>query len=353
LARNDRIVRVLSVARALAASRRGVSLKALAEREGWRWRTVYRDRDALLEAGFPIEEPSPGRYRMREGWAAPNLPDIAPDEIAAFFTLRALAGTWRTTALGKPLDRLWAKLSSNRKGQSALLPVGREPWLSIRSPIAIDYRPHDKTIAVLEAAVRERRVVACRYQALSTGEVTFRDIEPGELHWDPGLESLYVIAWCRLRSAVRIFAVHRVLAAAASDERFTPRPEARSKATLKNAFRVWRSGHVQTVRVRFARSASAEIKERVWGPGQRVEEEADGAVVVTLEVAGTPEVARWILGFGGEAEVLAPESLRRDLATCLRAGAALYDEERPDVRPTARAAEPGEEELTRADKGWG
>jgi hypothetical protein len=67
--RNDQIVRILSVARALAASRRGVSLRALAEREGWHWRTVYRDRDALQAAGFLIEEPSPGRFKMAEGWA--------------------------------------------------------------------------------------------------------------------------------------------------------------------------------------------------------------------------------------------------------------------------------------------
>src|SRR6185437_11247031 len=96
----------------LAASRRGVSLKALAEREGWHWRTVYRDRDALAAAGFPIEEPSPGRYKLADGWGVPNLPHVEPDEIAAFFALRALAESWRTTALGKPLDRLWQKVTS-------------------------------------------------------------------------------------------------------------------------------------------------------------------------------------------------------------------------------------------------
>lgn len=90
--RNDQVVRILSVARALAASRRGVSLKVLAEREGWHWRTVYRDRDALQAAGFPIEEPTPGRYKLADGWAVPNLPGVEADELAAFFALRALAG---------------------------------------------------------------------------------------------------------------------------------------------------------------------------------------------------------------------------------------------------------------------
>ena len=348
--RNDQIVRILSVARALAASRRGVSLKALAEREGWHWRTVYRDRDALQAAGFPIEEPVPGRYKLADGWAVPNLPGVESDEIAAFFTLRALADSWRTTALGKPLDRLWMKLASARGGQGTLLPAG-EAWFAVRSPLAIDYRAHAKIVATFEKAVREHAVVGCRYTALSTGETTTREIEPGELYWDPGLESLYVIGWCRLRGDVRVFALHRFLAATLTEKKFAPRREARSASALKHAFRIWRGAHVEIVRVRFSRAAAQEIRERRWGPGQRIEDERGGTIVLAVEVAGTAEVARWVLGFGGEAEVLAPAALRRDVEARLRAGAARYGGGR-----AMRAAEDGEDDeelLARDDKGWG
>ena len=342
--RNDQIIRILSVARALAASRRGVSLKALAEREGWHWRTVYRDRDALQAAGFPIEEPSPGRYKVRDGWAVPNLPGVEPDEIAAFFAVRALAASWRTTALGKPLDRLWMKLSSARGGQGTLVP-SREAWFTVRSPLAIDYRAHDKIIATFERAIREHSVVSCRYTALSTGATTNRGIEPGELHWDPGLETLYVIGWCRLRNAVRIFAVHRFLTATLTDDKYAPRGEARSAAALKHAFRVWRGNNVEMVRIRFSRATAQEVRERTWPPHQRIEEEPGGTLVLELEVSGTAEVARWVMGFGGEAEVLAPTTLRRDVEARLRAGAARYRGER-----ALRVAEDGEELLAWDDK---
>lgn len=321
--RNDQIVRILSVARALSASRRGVSLKALAEREGWHWRTVYRDRNALQAAGFPIEEPSPGRFRMAESWGVPNLPGVEPDEVAAFFTLRALAESWRATALGKPLDRLWAKLASARGGQTSLVP-SREAWFVVRSPIAIDYRRHAKIIATFEKAVRERIVVTCRYRSIASKDVTARQIEPGELYWDPGLESLYVIGWCRLRRDVRVFAVQRFAAAALTDEAFAPRLEAKSKVALRGAFRVWRGKNVETVKVRFSRRVADEIRERRWGPEQRIEKEVGGSVVLTLEVAGTAEVERWVLGFGEDAEVLAPATARRSVAGRLRRGAARY-----------------------------
>jgi proteasome accessory factor B len=305
VARNDQIVRILTVTRALAASRRGVSLKVLAERLEIPWRTVYRDVAALDRAGFPIEKTENG-HRLREDWTAPNLRGIEPDEILAFFALRALTQSWRATALGRPLDRLWMKLTAGRTGQGALLPIVREPWFAVRSPLAIDYRGYDKTIAVFEKAARDRLVVTCIYRALSTGQITKRQIEPAELYWDPTLESLYVLAWCRMRKDVRVFALHRVLAATPTEETFRPKPEARSKTALKNAFRVWRDKNVNTVRIRFTPGCAQEIRERIWGPGQRIEEQTAkesengrSGIVLTLELAGLAEVERWLLGYGG------------------------------------------------------
>jgi predicted DNA-binding transcriptional regulator YafY len=328
--RNDQIVRILTVARALAQSRRGVSLKALAERHGWPWRTVYRDVDALERAGFPIEK-GDGRHRMTDGWKAQQLPGIEPDEILALYAMRALAESWRTTALGRPLDRLWMKLTATGGGQGALMPVAREPWFAVRSPVGVDYRAHDKTIATFDRAGRDHLAVNCRYRAISTGQTTARVIEPGELYWDPGLESLYVIGWCRLRQDVRVFALHRFIAATLTDETFATRKEARSKAALRGAFRVWRAEHVDTVRVRFFPEVADEIRERTWGAGQRIEEQAageggadGGGIVLTLEVAGLAEIERWVLGYGGAAEVLAPAALRQTVAKRLATAAARY-----------------------------
>jgi predicted DNA-binding transcriptional regulator YafY len=345
LPRNDQIVRILTVARALSQSRRGVSLKALAERHGWPWRTVYRDVDALDRAGFPIENED-GRHRLIDGWNAPHLPGIEPDEILALYTIRALSESWRATALGRPLDRLWMKLTATGGGQGALMPVTREPWFAVRSPMGIDYRAHDKTIATFDRAARDHVAVNCRYRALSTGQVTARVIEPGELYWDPGLESLYVIGWCRLRQDVRVFAMHRFAAASLTEESFTARREARSKTALRGAFRVWRDKNINTVRIRFTAEVAQEIRERTWGPGQQIEEETTNdadvggsGIVLTLEVAGLAEVERWVLGYGGSAEVLEPTELRRSVAEKTRAAAATYDLGTPDApRLSARQA---------------
>jgi predicted DNA-binding transcriptional regulator YafY len=152
-------------------------------------------------------------------------------------------------------------------------------------------------------------------------------IEPGQLHWDPGLETLYLIGYCRLRADIRVFAVHRFLAVSPTTQTFAPRPEARSRAALNKAFRVWRSERVVDVRIWFAPDVAEEIRERRWLASQKVENDRDG-VVLSGEVAGLAEVERWVLGYGGAARVIEPRELRESVAAKLRAGAAAYGENR-------------------------
>lgn len=69
--RNDRIVRVETVKRALLSSRQGVLLKVLADRHEWKLRNLYRDIDALdaltCELGFRICVSSLERSASRRG----------------------------------------------------------------------------------------------------------------------------------------------------------------------------------------------------------------------------------------------------------------------------------------------
>lgn len=322
MARNDRTVRLETLKQALAQSRRGVALKTLADRHGWPLRNLYRDVEVLEAAGYAVVRED-GRLRIDGSpLAAPAAPTA--DERLALYLAREQARGWKHTSLGRALDRLWNRLSATA-GQTALVPVDAAPWLTTRDWTSIDYGKHRHVVAILERAVRERAAVHVRYQALSTRQITDRVIEPGQLHWDPGLETLYVIAWCRLRGDTRIFAVHRILAATLLDkDRFTPRPETTSAAALKAAFRVWRSRHVETVRVRFAPEIAGEIRERRWLPGQQIEDMSDGAIVVAGQVAGLAEVERWVLGYGGAATVLAPRALQEAVANQLGRAAANY-----------------------------
>jgi proteasome accessory factor B len=323
MARNDRTVRLEVVKRALAQSRRGVALKALAEKHGWNLRTLYRDIDALQASLFPIRKED-GRYWL-DGKVTTFSGAPTPDERLALYLAREQAAGWKHTSLGRALDTLWNRISAT-DGQAALFPVETTPWIATRTFSAIDYTQHRRIVETIERATRERLVISARYRAASTGQLTSRAIEPGQLHWDAGLETLYLIGWCRLHGDVRVFAVHRFQAVTLLDEHCPPRAETRSAAALQKAFRVWRSSRVEKVRIAFALEVAAEIRERRWLAGQQVMEE-QGGVILTGEVAGLAEVERWVLSYGPSATVLEPKELVERVAKKLREGAAGYERE--------------------------
>jgi predicted DNA-binding transcriptional regulator YafY len=322
MARNDRTIRLEVVKRALAQSRRGIALKSLAEKHDWNLRTLYRDIETLQAAYFPIVVED-GRYRL-DGNVTTFSGAPSPDERLALFLAREQAAGWKHTSLGRALDTLWNRISTI-DGQSALFPVESTPWITTRAFTAIDYTQHRRIVETVERATRERIVITARYRAAGTGQLTSRTIEPGQLHWDPVLESLYLIGWCRLRNDVRVFAIHRFQAVALLEEHCPPRPETRSAPALNKAFRVWRSDRVEQVRVWFAPEVAGEIKERRWLPAQEVQDTENG-VVLTGEVAGLAEVERWVLSYGPAAKVLAPRALAERVARKLREGAAGYEQ---------------------------
>ena len=81
---------------------------------------------------------------------------------------------------------------------------------------------------------------------------------------------------------------------------------------VKSALGIFR-GKETEVRIRFRPSAAPFIAEREWHETQELASENDGSVVLTMRVADTLELRRWVMSFGSEAEVLEPDSLRQEI----------------------------------------
>jgi len=313
------VVRCLALLLAMARSTRGVALRPFAEKRGWPVRALYRDVEALERAGVPVRHED-GRYLVEPSWMPPGAAGVTPAERSALFVARHLAPGLRDTRLGRALDAIQAKLSA--PDRQAALELETDDALSVRRFAPIDYGHHRATLEVLERAVTERRVVEVRYRR-PNGDETARQIEPGYLHWDGGIEAMYVPSWCRLRGDVRNFAVHRIRDARMTDERFTPRPETR-RSELNRAFRLWYRKQLEHVVVRFAPDVAGEIRERRWHPSQELRDTPDGGVVLELDISAPEELARWLLGFAGSAFVEQPLRLRQLLAQRHGDAAAIY-----------------------------
>ena len=125
---------------------------------------------------------------------------------------------------------------------------------------------------------------------------------------------------------VGTFAVDRIRACEPTDERFAMPEGFDAKDYMASSFGDFQGPPV-TVRIRFAPSAAVYVRERTWHPSQRLSPEPDGSLLFEVDVADSDEIRSWVLGWGPNAEVLAPDGLRGAVRDAARATARRY---RPD-----------------------
>jgi predicted DNA-binding transcriptional regulator YafY len=292
----------------------GVAVEDAARELGCVVRTIWRDLRVLENAGFPIyDEPAAdGRrsiWRLQEDFRRRLPLNLSLSELAALLMSQDLMMP-AAAGLGPAVTAAFEKIGSLlSKSARALLERMRET-VGVRALGAKLQAPAAEHLRAIQTALLERRRLRLRYYSLSRDELTDRRVDPYHLTLFNG--GFYLVAHCHLRQALRIFAVERIRQLEILATRFEPPETFDVEKYLAGAWGILR-GDIVTVRVVFARPVARYIKDRLWHPTQRLRDLDGGRVEVTLEVADTVEVRRWILGFGSEAEVLEPAALREAL----------------------------------------
>ena len=322
--RGDQLARQWQLIQHLGRHRYGVGLDELADELEVVRRTVYRDLDALQYAGFPVtSEKRDGKvfYSLLDSFNLGDAP-FTPDEILALAfsedLLRILEGTVFHDSIRSALGKVRASL-----GPELAVFVER-----LRESFRVLPGPHKRYEAVrdviraLNEAVLERRTLRMEYTTARSGEVAVRALDPYRLWYRSG--GLYVVGHDHKSGEIRTFAVDRIRDPEPTGEPFEIAPDFDFEAYTASAFGV-ATDPVQPVRVRFEANWALHVKEHVWHPSQRIEDLDGGRVELRMEVGVGNELRNWVLSFGAGAEVLEPESLRREVRDELLAAAGRYD----------------------------
>ena len=301
----------------------GVGLEALAEDLGCVRRTVYRDLDALMYAGFPVvSERRDGRvyYRFLDGFRLGDVP-FTPDEILALAfgenLLRPLEGTVFHDSIRSALAKIRSSLGPElslfleRLAESfRVLPGSHKRYAAVR-----------ETIEALNEAVLSRRTLRIRYHTGGSGALRWRRLDPYRVWYRSG--GLYVIGHDHHTLEIRTFAVERIRKAELSDKRFSVPASFDFDAYTSSSFGVI-AEPASAVRIRFDPRWRTLVEERSWHPSQKLEALPDGGVELRMEVGGTAELCNWVLSFGSGAEVMEPPSLREAVRREIEASASRY-----------------------------
>ena len=279
-------------------------------------RTIYRDLESLQEMGVPIWE-GEGRFGINRATYLSTVRLNLNEAVSIFFAARLLShhSDEHNPHIVSALDKLAAGLPAGTVAGH----IARVADLVRERPVRSAYI---QTLEVLTQAWAERRLVRLLYRPPGR-EAAERDVAPYFIEVSRSAPAAYVIGFDKLRGAIRTFKLERVEHAELLAEGYEIPADFDPYDFLARAWGVMDEGEV-AVRLRFNPVAAARVRESVWHRSQRLTEASDGGCELELTLGSVREITPWVLGWGADVEVLAPEELRAEVASHGERMASLY-----------------------------
>lgn len=165
-------------------------------------------------------------------------------------------------------------------------------------------------LAELRAAISERRKARISYRRGSATESEARVVCPYSLAFVSGM--WYVVAHCEKAAALRVFRLDRISEVERGGQPYEVPAGYSVDRVLEKAKALMPEEASEMMRVRYSPSIAKWIAER-----EGVELEADGSVVVEHPLMDDQWAVRHALQYGPEAEVIAPDRIRKAIASAL------------------------------------
>jgi predicted DNA-binding transcriptional regulator YafY len=269
-------------------------------------RTIYRDIQALCEAGVPVIS-TPGQgYTLLEGYFLPPLRFTADEALILLLGGDVMAQSFDA-------EYRTAAQSASRKIAGALPQALREEVSSLQQSIRfIDETATRRSgkpglLRTLRRAIVGHHSVRFRYHTRhrQAGADAWSDREADPYGLVHIFGAWHLVAYCHLRTDIRRFRVDRIEQLAVLSRTFTRPPDFRLERREEQRSLV--------VRALFDETVADWVRETPSFFAVAEEQRAEG-LLVTFKVRQEADLLQWLLGWGAHVQVLEPESLRQRLA---------------------------------------
>jgi len=285
-------------------------------------RTIQRDIDYMrYELDAPVEYSARkrGYYYTEEQYRLPAIA-IRESDLFAIYLAEKLLTQYEGTPVYDNLRSVFSKIEACLPGKAAIRP-GDDPGLfTVLPPFTTVILP--EVLTTVFDCLRSSTRMEIEYRSPGGG-TAWRKIDP--YHGVRFEGDWYVVGHCHLRRAIRTFSLARMVTVRRGTEQFV-RPASFDFRKLSGShFGIHWGADETKVRIHFTPRAAVYIRERQWHPSQRMDEQQDGSLILTLTVNHLLELKRWILSWGDDARVLAPRDLADDLRRTAVRMAAMAD----------------------------
>lgn len=265
-------------------------------------RTIYRDMQALSEAGVPIVAIQKKGYSLSEGYFLPPL---------RFTTEEALILALGSEFMGDNFDSQYraAAQAAYRKIDAVLTDELRQDVTYLTTNISffaanlLDEQQIE-TLRLLRTAIAEQQSVRFQYakKIATSSEASVRDVNPYSL---ARLSNDWLLmGYCHLRRDIRVFRLGRMEQVRVLERNFD-RP-----VNFKPDWIAASEQRPVEVTVLFDLEVAPWVQEA--RPFSVVSEETNAeGLLLTLRVRDERDIFQWLLSWGKHVRVIGPESLRR------------------------------------------
>ncbi len=268
-----------------------VTSRELAEHFEVSARTIYRDIETLSSAGIPV-------YMSKgKGGGISLLPDFVLNK--AVITDKEKEDILSSLRAVKAVDP--NKTDTALKKLSSLFGESSTDWIEVDFSTWVNVQNETETFNIIKSAILSRKVISFSY-ASAKGQRTLREVEPLKLCFKSG--AWYLYGYCKSRCDLRFFKLRRIMELCVLEQSFQ-RNAPNQIFSNNNVF--------QENYVRLKLKLSPEVAYRVYDEFDCYEKQEDGSFIAEINYPRGKWIFYYIVTFGSQCEVLAPEDVRNDI----------------------------------------
>lgn len=285
-------------------------------------KTIVRDiafmRDRL---DLPIEfDARINAYRYTHPVSAFPTVHVSEGELLALLVARKALEQYRGTPFHRQLEMSFEKLTAGLKDRISFSPADELRSVSFKN---VGLGKADLAVFnALSSAVLRQQEVEFDYRKPGETAPLRRRVQPYHLAHRENL--WYLVAFDQERRALRTFALPRISAATVLKTQFARPADFSPEKFFATALGVLGGERDYRVVIRFSAAVADRVREREWHESQELRDLPDGGLELKLRLGALPEIERWVLTWGRDAEALQPKELRERLRATAAALARVY-----------------------------
>ena len=268
-------------------------------------RTIYRDVDALSEAGIPVyaEAGRNGGIHLMKDFVL-NKTVLSKQEKQEILTALQSIHSVQNMGSSETLQKL-----------SALFRLSSQNWLEVDFSRWGSRESDNKKFELLKSAVIHKKCMQIRY-ASSYEAISERVVHPYKLVYKA--RAWYLQAFCTVRQDWRTFRCNRILDLQILNESFPHREFPKSAESYE--------GKADQITLRFPKEMTYRVYDEF--DETQIQRQDNGDLIVSARMSADKWLVGFLLSFGTQVDVLSPAHLKNALAQQARL---IYEKINPDI----------------------